>query len=176
MRKSKWRQKSYESYLERKLCLRKTTGPYSFHAEEIFNLGTPSSTWFNEAGLLALTRHFCVHSHSFLTTRPYKQNHLPSIASWNNFFHLWQDKKYVITPTALCNMHTAEWAEFNGTERLEFAQMPTAGDEVEAALRWEALASTVRAPVIIVSAVRYCEVGVRRSAWVASIISCTLQS
>jgi hypothetical protein len=51
------------------------------------------------------------------------------------FFHVLQSKKYVITPTALRNMHTAKWVEFNRTERLEFAQMPTAGDEVEAGLR-----------------------------------------
>lgn len=64
------------------------------------------------------------------------------------FFSLfWQDKENIISPAALCNVHTVEWVESSGTERLEFAQMPTAGDEVEAGLRWEASASTVRGAI-----------------------------
>jgi len=80
-----------------------------------------------------------------------KENRLPLIASSNNFFSLfWQDKENVITPAALCNVRTAEWVESSGTERLEFAQMPTAGDEVEAGLRWEVSDTTVRAAIRIV--------------------------
>jgi hypothetical protein len=78
------------------------------------------------------------------------KNRLPLIASSNNFFLFWQDKENVITPAALCNVHFTEWVESSGMERLEFAQMPTAGDEVEAGLRWEVLASTVRAAIRIV--------------------------
>jgi hypothetical protein len=33
------------------------------------------------------------------------------------FSLFWQDKENVITPAALCNVHTAEWVESSGTER-----------------------------------------------------------
>jgi hypothetical protein len=64
------------------------------------------------------------------------------------FFSLfWHDKEDVITSAALCNVSSAEWVESSGTDRLEFAQMPTASDEVEAGLRWEASAGTARAAI-----------------------------
>jgi hypothetical protein len=101
----------------------------------------------NRPVYLLPAKYICVHWSSFPTRRPRKS----IICHWyppqTIFSFFWQDKENVITPAALCNVHTADWVESSGTERLEFAQMPTAGDEVEAGLRWEASASTVRAAI-----------------------------
>jgi hypothetical protein len=116
------------------------------------------------------------HSSSFLNRGPYQEKESVTIDNLLGIFFP-SDK---IISMSLLQLHCAICDCRLGGVQLDrdskFAQMPTAGDEVEPGILWEALPSTVRATVEVLSLVRYCKVGVRCSAWVASIISYTLQS